>query len=261
MKNFKEEISSLVSIIKSLDRKVVSVLIVVAIVQTISFYFTSRYFFRVNIAQHIQVTEFSRFYEFAYWFMGDFTSFFLIPAAVVKLYLKENLKDFGFTFGDFKTGFKYTGIFAGFMFPIIWFVSSSPEFAIFYPHYEKARESWGIFALYESGIFIYMFAWEFIWRGFLLFGLFPKFGYYAVLIQMIPFVILHNGKPALETFSSILGGIALGILSLRTKSFLYAVFIHFLVMFSIDLLSTLRFRAGDYGIGLSSFINVISKIF
>jgi hypothetical protein len=56
-----------------------------------------------------------------------------------------------------------------------------------------------------------------------LFGLKEKFGFYAVLIQMIPFVILHNGKPELETFGAIAGGIALGILALRTKSFYYCV--------------------------------------
>lgn len=77
----------------------------------------------------------------------------------------------------------------------------------------------------------------------MLFGLEKKFGYYAVLIQMIPFVILHNGKPDIETFSSIIGGIALGILALRTRSFIYGVFVHFAIMLFIDLFSTLRTRA------------------
>jgi uncharacterized protein len=81
-----------------------------------------------------------------------------------------------------------------------------------YPHLPAARDSWNIFFIYESGMLLYMFAWEFIWRGFMLFGLKEKFGYYAVLIQMIPFVILHNGKPELETFGAIAGGIALGFL-------------------------------------------------
>lgn len=106
-----------------------------------------------------------------------------------------------------------------------------------------------------------MFAWEFMWRGYMLFGLEEKFGYYSVLIQMIPFVILHNGKPFLETFGAIFGGIALGILALRTRSFYYCVVIHIGVMFSIDFVSTLRFRANEYGIGIESFINLIKQIF
>ena len=106
-----------------------------------------------------------------------------------------------------------------------------------------------------------MFAWEFIWRGFMLFGLEKKFGGYAVLMQMIPFVILHNGKPFLETFGAILGGIALGILALRTRSIYYCVLTHIGVMFSIDIISSLRFRADDYGIGFTSIINLIKQIF
>lgn len=106
-----------------------------------------------------------------------------------------------------------------------------------------------------------MFAWEFIWRGFMLFGLEKKFGYYSVLIQMIPFVILHNGKPFLETFGAIFGGIALGILALRTRSFYYCVIIHIGVMYSIDVISSLRFRADDYGIGITSLINIIKQFF
>ena len=78
---------------------------------------------------------------------------------------------------------------------------------------------------------------------------------------MIPFVILHNGKPELETFSAILGGIALGILAFRTRSFLYGVIVHFGIMFGIDFISSLRYKAAEYGVGFDSFVKVISNIF
>jgi membrane protease YdiL (CAAX protease family) len=106
-----------------------------------------------------------------------------------------------------------------------------------------------------------MFAWEFIWRGFTLFGLEKKFGWYAVFIQMIPFVILHNGKPFLETFGAILGGIGLGIIALRTRSVYYCIIIHLGVIYSIDILSVLRYRANDYGVGFESFINLLKQFF
>ena len=94
----------------------------------------------------------------------------------------------------------------------------------------------------------------------MLFGLKEKFGYYSVLIQMIPFLILHNGKPAPETFGAIIAGLALGILALRTNSILYCVLTHMSVMFSIDLISVLRFKADDYGVGINSLINIITTI-
>jgi membrane protease YdiL (CAAX protease family) len=95
----------------------------------------------------------------------------------------------------------------------------------------------------------------------MLFGLKEKFGYYSVLIQMIPFLILHNGKPAAETFSAILGGIALGILALRTGSFFYGIIIHAGIMFTIDLVSVLRFKAQDFGMGPGSIINILKQLF
>lgn len=95
----------------------------------------------------------------------------------------------------------------------------------------------------------------------MLFGLEEKFGYYSVLIQMLPFLILHNGKPVVETFGAIIAGIALGILAFRTRSVFYCILAHSSVMFSIDLISSLRFRANDFGTGFSSFINIFSQLF
>jgi membrane protease YdiL (CAAX protease family) len=43
----------------------------------------------------------------------------------------------------------------------------------------------------------YLFAWEFIFRGFLLFGLKERLGPWSMVIQMIPFVLLRFGKPEL----------------------------------------------------------------
>jgi len=147
------------------------------------------------------------------------------------------------------------------MLPIVWFVSTDSDFVQTYPQLNDVKYSWYLFLIFESGILLYMVAWEFIWRGFLLFGLESKFGYYAVLFQMIPFVILHNGKPAIETFGAIIAGLALGILALRTRSILYCIITHASVMFFIDLISVLRFRANDYGAGLYSLIKVLKAFY
>lgn len=259
---FKAEIKKLLGIVKSMDKKVVTVLIGVAVLQTVSYYFTSRRFFRLNFYyQCFDNDPNANLYEYLFWFFGDFISLFVIASLVIKFILKEKIKDFGVRWGDYKTGFLLTAIFLLVMLPLLWWTSSMPAFASKYPHLQSAKSDWIILAVFETGMFFYMFGWEFIWRGFMLFGLEEKFGYYAVLIQMIPFVILHNGKPEIETFSAILGGIALGILAFRTRSFIYGVFVHFGIMFFIDLISTLRFRANDFGLGFGSIINVLKELF
>jgi len=259
--NIKQEIKHLVKIIQKMDRKVLVIFLAIAVLQTFSWYFTSRRFFRINIFPAYQDSPDIFLIEYLYWFIGDFFTYFILSIVVIKFILKEKLTDYGLTFGDYKTGIRFTLIFLVVMLPLVWFASSSSDFVAKYPHLLSARSNWSEFLIYESGMLIYMFSWEFIWRGFMLFGLKEKFGYYAVLMQMVPFVILHNGKPAPETFSAIIGGIAVGILALRTNSFIYGVIIHMGIMLSIDFICTIRFRVEDYGVGFDSLFNILSKIF
>lgn len=256
----KSELKKLLVIIRSLDKKVIYIFISVAILQTISYYLTSRRFFRYNLFQYFQGNENIFLIEYLYWFIGDFLSYFIFPFLIIRFIFTERIKNYGITLGDYSAGIKITLIFLVIMLPIVWFASSLSEFSKTYPHLTSAKESWRIFLIFEAGMLIYMFSWEFIWRGFMLFGLKERFGYYAVLIQMIPFLILHNGKPAPETFGAIIAGVALGILALRTNSIYYCVLTHMSVMFSIDLISTLRFRADDYGVGINSLLNIIKTI-
>jgi membrane protease YdiL (CAAX protease family) len=256
----KAELGKLLSLVKELDRKVITIFLTVAVLQTISYYYLSRRFFRANLFQQYQHNPDVFLIEYYYWFFGDFLIYFILPLFIIKFYFKEKFSDYGLSAGDYKTGIKITALFLLIMLPLVWIVSTLPEFNKTYPHLPAARDSWTTFFIFESGMLIYMISWEFIWRGYMLFGLKEKFGYYAVLIQMIPFLILHNGKPAPETFGAIIAGIALGILALRTNSIFYCVITHISVMFSIDFISTLRYRVKDYGIGLDSIINVIGGL-
>ena len=257
----KQEIIDLLKSIREMDRKVIIIFLTIAVLQTISWYYTSRNFFRHNIFPVYQNDPNVYLYEYLYWFIGDFFTLFILTTLVIKFILREKLSDFGIQLGEIKAGLKFSSLFLGVMIILIWFFSATSSFSEKYPHLLSTRNDWNSFAVYEIGMLIYMISWEFIWRGFMLFGLKEKFGYYSVLIQMIPFVILHNGKPVAETFGAIGGGIALGILAFRTNSIFYCVITHAGVMFTIDLISTLRYRANDYGVGLDSLVNIIKTFF
>ncbi len=259
--DFKSEINRLVEIIRKMDRKVIVIFLSVAFIQTISWYYASRNFFRFNFFPLYQNDPNVYLYEYLYWFVSDFITLFLLSILIIKFVLKEEIQEYGLRIGDYKAGLQFSAIFLVVMIMIIWFISAAPDFADKYPHLQSTKNSWKEFYIYEAGMLLYMISWEFIWRGFMLFGLKEKFGYYSVLIQMIPFVILHNGKPIPETFGAIAGGIALGILAFRTNSIYYCIITHIGVMYSIDLISTLRYRANDYGFGVESLFNIIIKIF
>jgi len=67
----KSELRRLWSIIKSLDKKIVIIFISVAVLQTISYYYTSRAFFRHYLFQYFQSDSNVFLIEYYYWFIGN----------------------------------------------------------------------------------------------------------------------------------------------------------------------------------------------
>ena len=86
----------------------------------------------------------------------------------------------------------------------------------------------------------YMFGWEFFFRGFMTCGMEKYFGLWAILIQTIPFTLLHAGKPIEETVSSFFAGLALGLLAYYGKSFLPCFILHGWVSVMFDVMVILN---------------------
>ena len=87
----------------------------------------------------------------------------------------------------------------------------------------------------EASYGMYLFCWEFFFRGYLLFGLQKSVGSIAaVIVQAAAFGLLHYGKP--EMIPSFAGGIILGIVALRAKSFFPCFVLHWAVSISLDFL-------------------------
>ncbi|HRI46856.1 MAG TPA: hypothetical protein PK559_07120, partial [Ignavibacteriaceae bacterium] len=68
----KEEIKKFSQIFKEIEKKVIIIFISIAILQTISWYFASRRFFRLNLAQYFPDEIQVKVFELMYWFSGDF---------------------------------------------------------------------------------------------------------------------------------------------------------------------------------------------
>lgn len=241
--------------LKQLDFKVVYIFLSIAVITFLSIAFASTNFYYQNIGS-------DRFDSRIYWFCMDGALMFILPILSIKLVFKQKLSDYGVQLGNWRYGLTTTAIFFVFMIITVWIVSGSESFANTYPQGgPRVKDNLTTFLLYEMCVAFYMLGWEFFWRGYMLFGLFPKFGWYSIFIQMIPFFILHKGKPELELFGSILAGLILGIQAIRARSFIYAWLIHALVMVSVDGISVLRAKSGIYGINISDFFKVITSIF
>lgn len=136
------------------------------------------------------------------------------------------LKDIGFLFiimlVVLVVSFKFTG------------------FKSFYPLYKKAGHHLDQFLIYEAIQLFHMFAWEFFFRGFMLFGLSKKMDpRLAILVQTIPFAMMHFRKPPLEAYGSIFAGVFQGVVAVRGRSFLPCAILHFMVAFTADVLGIL----------------------
>jgi hypothetical protein len=81
--NIKRELQNLKTIILGMNRKVVVIFLSVAVLQTISWYITSRRFFRVNILPSYQFEPDIYLIEYLFWFIGDFITFFVLPLFII----------------------------------------------------------------------------------------------------------------------------------------------------------------------------------
>jgi membrane protease YdiL (CAAX protease family) len=164
-----------------------------------------------------------------YWqFLVFFALMFILPAIYVKVGMKKSLYDFGWGLGDIKYGAKWLISIPLLVVPMIFIASKMPDLRIEYPLAKSLLNNQGSLLIYESAyVLFYYVAWEFFFRGFLLFGLKERFGAVnAILIQTISSCLVHIDKPEGEIIGSIFIGILFGMIALRSKSIWYVFLIH-----------------------------------
>jgi membrane protease YdiL (CAAX protease family) len=147
--------------------------------------------------------------------------YLLIPLAAGWLLFRDKPQDYGIRIGRWKSSIILTAACLAAMALILYGTGKMPDFRSYY-HMDAI--GWPELLLSAA---LYMFAWEFLFRGYMLFGLEKSIGRNAIFVQTIPFVLLHLGKPFLETLFCIPGGFVLGYVAYRTRSFLPCFVIHF----------------------------------
>lgn len=106
-----------------------------------------------------------------------------------------------------------------------------------YPLYTKAKLGLDHFFIYQAVQLFHMIGWEFFFRGFMLFGLSKKLDpKLCILIQTIPFALMHYRKPPLEAYGSIFAGVFQGAIAVQAGSFLPCAILHWLVALAADVI-------------------------
>lgn len=170
-----------------------------------------------------------------YWALFKLINYGLIPALCIKLVLKQSLRDFGLRFvREPKVWLLYAAMVAVVL-PFAYVASLTPAFLRTYPKYPGAGESLEALLVWEAAYGFQFFMLEFFFRGFFVFALARYLGWLAIFVMIVPYAMIHFGKPLAECLGSILAGIALGAVSLRTGSIYGGVAVHCAVAWSMDL--------------------------
>jgi uncharacterized protein len=196
-----------------------------------------RYFGSIEFAR-TYLPELSASSASVFMFISAFIVFGMIPLALVVFLWKESPVNYGLRLGDWRLGLKANAV----LFPVIAIMllypsSMTTEMTGFYPLDRTAGESVYMFLRHEIARVLFFYsAWEFFFRGFILFGLRKYVGdWLAICIQTIPSCLWHIGMPTGEIFASIAGGLLFGILAIRTGSILWPLLLHVLIGITLDL--------------------------
>jgi hypothetical protein len=158
-----------------------------------------------------------------------FVLFLVVPVAIVVLVFRDPPSRYGLGLGEWRwgAGLLIAGLVV--MLPIILALSSLDQFR---SYYGTAGRPAGALALDHL---VELVPAEFLLRGFLMFALWRRIGPLALVVQLIPFVLTHVGKPEIELWSTFIGGSVFAWLNWRTGSILWSALGHVYVLTLMEL--------------------------
>lgn len=182
--------------------------------------------------------KFDELYGFGWWAGTRILGYVFVPFVVWKtVFPKDSLLDMGLRTRGFFAHVWIYGLFLAVVLPAMLIVSREPDFGGYYPFYKQSSRSWLDFLLWEAMYFGQFFALEVFFRGFWLGALRRQMGSGAIFAMCVPYCMIHYGKPYLEASGAIVAGIALGSLSMKTKSIYQGFLVHITVAGLMDWLA------------------------
>ncbi len=156
-----------------------------------------------------------------------------ISSKVKFIFPLVGFRNLGLCIGTF-SGWRDALFFFAMILPFIVAAGLLEDFSEYYPLSRLARSSFEWFVVWQAVQLLFFLGWEFLNRGLLLFGFESSMGRWSVIAVAVPFCLLHFGKPGVEAVGSFVAAIALGWLTLRARSMMPAVALHWACAFTLD---------------------------
>jgi membrane protease YdiL (CAAX protease family) len=150
--------------------------------------------------------------------------FGLVPLLVILLAFRDRPARYGLRLGDWRWGLGLVLVGCAIMTPIVLGLTLNPQFRTYY-----AVSSAPVGYVLTTNV-LDLVSTEFLFRGFLQFVLIRALGPIGVLIAVLPFVFAHLGKPEIELFSTLGGGLVFGWVAWRTGSIVWGSIGHIYVL-------------------------------
>jgi membrane protease YdiL (CAAX protease family) len=242
---------------RGVDRKVIAILITTAFALTIQRFvgMEDGYLRAVRFLNWVGFDQFAGAFaarmneagsgsleRLGWWAAVCVATYVVAPVILVCFGLREPLRDYAVKPRGALAGWPvYVAMFMV-MIPLVLWMSRDGHFQLTYPFYRVHPNEplWPRFWCWEMVYGAQFVALEFFFRGFLLHGVRHRFGAYSIPMMTIPYCMIHFFKPMPEAFASIVAGLALGYMSLRTRSIWLGAAIHITVALSMDFASLWR---------------------
>jgi membrane protease YdiL (CAAX protease family) len=183
------------------------------------------------------VSSHREFNQLAFWAVVVIATYVVPPVICIRFLFHERVRDYGLRIRDTSTYVRTYAVLFGIAFPLIVAASFSSAFQEKYPFYHPvAGQPLGPYLYWWWILYWCQFvALEFFFRGFMVHGLVPRLGWAAIFAMVVPYNMLHYGKPMPEALAAIVGGIVLGTLALKTKSIWLGASLHISIALTMDL--------------------------
>lgn len=168
-----------------------------------------------------------------FWALFKVVNYVALPCLCIRL-LGDRIRDHGLGLHVGRRAWALYGLLLVVVLPLVVLVADAPAFLARYPRYAHAGDTWGRLLMWEAAYGFQFAALEFFFRGFLLFALARSLGSAAIFVSVVPYTMIHFGKALPETLGSVIAGIVLGTLALRTRSIYGGVLLHCAVAWTMD---------------------------
>lgn len=186
-------------------------------------------------------------------FLGGAILLVLVPIGIIRLYFKQSLSSYGLSLpvqGKRKAAWMVFAVFMVFTAASMVIASGDHDMQALYPFY-KTFTSIPQFLLYELCYFPFFLVIEFVFRGYLLFGVADNpltaesedgttsvvyLRTFAIIISMLAYNTWHLGKPLTELWATPVWGLAAGTVTYLLRSIWPVLMVHFLMNVILDAL-------------------------